>query len=236
MRPILNIYQIYYGFVMYKLSRDILKISIKHLMVISAIATLLMANISMTTTMNANAFNFGSKIQDVNDGSIDTDSLFSCVGAAIQCINTNQDNNNVVANNTEETPILPPSGQLGTLIVIKEVQCESTTPPVSCEEIDSNFEPQDFIITVTGQNPNPSQFGGSSSGTEVTLEPGSYEVTEDITGVDGKIYTEDDNGNTISGIFVNVLDGQIILSEDCSGTIEAGETRTCTITNPIRLL
>ena len=53
-----------------------------------------------TTTMNANAFNFGLKSNDVNSGSIDTDSLFSCVGAAIQCINTNQDNNNEVANNT----------------------------------------------------------------------------------------------------------------------------------------
>ena len=43
--------------------------------------------------MNANAFNFGLISDDINTGSIDTDSLFSCVGAAITCINSNQDNN-----------------------------------------------------------------------------------------------------------------------------------------------
>ena len=68
--------------------------SLKPLMVISAIATLLMAAMSVSTITNANAFNFGLKSKDVNDGSIDTDSLFSCVGAAIACVNTNQNNNN----------------------------------------------------------------------------------------------------------------------------------------------
>ncbi len=69
-----------------------------------AIASLLVLSFNLQTNMNsnmnANAFNFGLKSEDVNSGSIDTDSLFSCVGAAIQCINTNQENNNVVANNT----------------------------------------------------------------------------------------------------------------------------------------
>lgn len=58
---------------------------------------------------------------------------------------------------------------------------------------DSNFESQDFIITITGQNPDPFQFGGSLSGTKVTLNPGFYEVTEDISGVDGRIVVENDN-------------------------------------------
>jgi hypothetical protein len=77
------------------------KKSLKPLLTISAIATLLIAAMSLTTTPNANAsFNFGLKSKDVNTGSIDTDSLFSCVGAAINCVNTNQNNNNEVVNNT----------------------------------------------------------------------------------------------------------------------------------------
>jgi tellurite resistance protein TehA-like permease len=55
-RLILNIYQIYYEFIMFK---DGLKKSTKHLMMISAIATLLITVMGITTTTNANAFNFG---------------------------------------------------------------------------------------------------------------------------------------------------------------------------------
>ena len=84
------------------------KKSLKPLLTISAIATLLIAAMSLTTTTNANAFNFGLKSEDINDGSIDTDSLFSCVGAAINCINTNQNNNNEIANNTAVIPVPGP--------------------------------------------------------------------------------------------------------------------------------
>ena len=93
---------------------------------------------------------------------------------------------------------------------------------------------QDFIITVAGQNANPSQFGEYSSALEVTLDPGFHEITEDFSVIEG-IVTEDDNGNIISAVLINVLDGQITFSEDCSGTIEADETKTCTITNPVRI-
>jgi len=37
--------------------------------------------------------------------------------------------------------------------------------------------PSDFTIRVTGTNPSPNSFPGSSSGTSVTLNPGRYEVT-----------------------------------------------------------
>ena len=68
--------------------------------------------------------------------------------------------------------------------------------------------PSDFTISVTGTDVSPSSFSGSSSGTLVTLDAGSYNVTE--TGPSG--YT---------GSF----------SADCSGTISLGESKTCTITN-----
>src|SRR4051812_23351980 len=42
-----------------------------------------------------------------------------------------------------------------------------------------NKKPSDFTITVTGNDPSPSSFSGSSSGTSVTLRAGNYKVTED---------------------------------------------------------
>jgi hypothetical protein len=86
---------------MNKFNKHTVKKSIKPLMMISVIATLLIAAMGTTASnMNASAFNFGLKSNDVNDWSISTNSLFSCVGAAINCVNTNEGNNNVVANNT----------------------------------------------------------------------------------------------------------------------------------------
>ena len=66
-----------------------------------------------------------------------------------------------------------------------------------------------FTINVTGTNASPASFPGAASpGTTVTLEPGDYSVDEaEVSG-----YTKS-------------------LGTDCSGSIAAGETKTCTITN-----
>ncbi|ALI37237.1 hypothetical protein NMY3_03050 [Candidatus Nitrosocosmicus oleophilus] len=122
-----------------------------------------------------------------------------------------------------------------TLIVTKIVTCQDDNIFTDCEDVDSNFEPQDFMITVADKDQDSTTFGGSSSGTVVTLEPGSYSVTEDFSGV-GKIVTVDDIGNRLrSPITIFVNSPAITLSGDCSGTIAAGETKTCTITNPVIL-
>ncbi|HEX5978075.1 MAG TPA: hypothetical protein VFY68_12405, partial [Nitrososphaeraceae archaeon] len=89
--------------------------------------------------------------------------------------------------------------QLGTLVVTKKVVNEGG----------SDKKPSDFTITVSGNNPTPSSFAGSSSGTTITLNPGRYSVTE----------------NLLSGYTSSMIG-------DCSGTIDnAGETHECTITN-----
>jgi YVTN family beta-propeller protein len=72
-----------------------------------------------------------------------------------------------------------------------------------------NKKPSDFTITITGNDPSPSSFSGSSSGTSVTLRPGSYKVIE----------TERPSGYTTR------------YSSGCSGTLDAGQTEDCTITN-----
>jgi hypothetical protein len=68
----------------------------------------------------------------------------------------------------------------------------------------------DFTMSVTGGNVQPSSSfpGAESPGTEVTLDAGSYSVSE--TGPAG--YTSS-------------------FSADCTGTIGVGETKTCTVTN-----
>jgi hypothetical protein len=68
----------------------------------------------------------------------------------------------------------------------------------------------DFSMSTGGTNANPADgFAGEESpGTTVTLDAGSYNVTE--TGPSG--YTA-------------------LFSTDCSGSIAVGETKTCTVTN-----
>ena len=66
-----------------------------------------------------------------------------------------------------------------------------------------------FTLDSGGANDSPDNFAGAESpGTEVTLDAGSYDVTE--TGPSG--YTAS-------------------FSADCSGTIANGQTKTCTVTN-----
>jgi hypothetical protein len=86
----------------------------------------------------------------------------------------------------------------GTLVITEKVVNEGA----------GNKKPSDFIITVHGNNPSPSSFPGSSSGTAVKLEMGMYSVTE--TGPSGY-------NSTLSG--------------DCSGGMMSVETKNCTITN-----
>jgi hypothetical protein len=241
-RPILNIYQIYYEFIMFKVSRDGLKKSTKHLMVISAIATLLIVAMGITTTINANAFNFGLLSKDDNLGSIDTNSLFSCVGAAINCVNENEENNNVIANNNEETPIPPPPPEEpGTLTVIKTVTCSSSGGEPSNEAVcdyainqSPNFpDASDYAITVTGNNPNPSNFAGSNTPVDVTLEAGDYTVSEVLFST-GPIQTELDATSIVTDtIFTGDCTEDAPISQSAEGTIDAGESQTCNIENQI---
>jgi hypothetical protein len=86
----------------------------------------------------------------------------------------------------------------GTLVVTEKVVNEGG----------GNKKPSDFTITVHGNNPSPSSFPGSPSGTAVKLQMGMYSVTE--TGPSGY-------NSTLSG--------------DCSGGMMSVETKNCTITN-----
>ena len=86
----------------------------------------------------------------------------------------------------------------GTLVVTEKVVNEGG----------GNKKPSDFTITVHGNNPSPSSFPGSPSGTAVKLQMGMYSVTQ--TGPSSY-------NSTLSG--------------DCSGGMMSVEIRNCTITN-----
>ncbi|OGD67319.1 hypothetical protein A2442_00945 [Candidatus Campbellbacteria bacterium RIFOXYC2_FULL_35_25] len=66
--------------------------------------------------------------------------------------------------------------------------------------------PSNFMINIAGTNVSSSSFAGSASGVDVTLNTGSYEVTE-----------------------INLPGYSQSSSVGCSGTIVNGETKTCTI-------
>lgn len=68
-----------------------------------------------------------------------------------------------------------------------------------------------FTMHVAGQNPSQTSFPGAETpGTTISIDPGAYNVTEDIPV--GTNYSQSS-------------------SPDCTGTIAAGDSKTCTITN-----
>ena len=71
-----------------------------------------------------------------------------------------------------------------------------------------NLGPADFTNTVIASSPNPSTFAGSASGVSVTVNVGGYLIAQTPRAE----YTTS-------------------MSAECSGTIAAGEKKTCTITN-----
>lgn len=118
--------------------------------------------------------------------------------------NTNQSSSSFSSQIPSSSFVQPSNGdsnnasQPGTLLITKQV----------INDGGGEAEPSDFTITVDGNNPNPSSFDGSSSGTSVSLEPGSYSITESSL----PEYTSSKSG-------------------DCAGSLSTGETKQCTITN-----
>lgn len=110
----------------------------------------------------------------------------------------------------QSTPSVPESEpETAELTVVKLVTCDFINLP-----LDLCPSPDEFTMNVEGNNPSPSSFPGSSAGTVVTLEPGQYEVTEVAPPTPPGV--EFDGGT---------------FSADCTSDINAGESKTCTITN-----
>src|ERR687897_2632952 len=96
--------------------------------------------------------------------------------------------------------------------LIKPLPSELTIVTQVNNEGGGKKNPSDFTIQVDGNNPNPSSFPGDSDGTIVKLDQGKYSVSE-----------SEQSGYTVGK------------SASCSGTINPGQTKTCTITNTYNL-
>ena len=68
----------------------------------------------------------------------------------------------------------PPPATTETLTVIKNVDCQADNQ--ICEH--NPIQPSNFTVVIDGNNPSQNNFPGSSTGTDVELEPGAYNVTE----------------------------------------------------------
>src|SRR5829696_5925433 len=157
------------------------------------------------------------------------------VNAELCPAGTDLENVYVLNGTTAESCNLSPSEPNATLAVTKTVTCtpNDTFPQsaAACETILNSVPPSLFNITVTGNNPNPSEFPGSSVPVNVTLGAGDYEVTEEVPFVippqAGVTTTRTTNfaGNCTD---VNPID---TLSTEATGTIEAGESQICEISN-----
>jgi hypothetical protein len=104
-------------------------------------------------------------------------------------------------------PSPEPPERTATLIVKKAVVNNFGFPQISAA---------DWVMHVNGNNPSPTDFPGSTAGVTVFLAPGPYAVTEDYSNhppdPDVGLYTQS-------------------FSQDCVGTISAGESKECIVTN-----
>jgi hypothetical protein len=148
------------------------------------------------------------------------------------CINNN--NNTVVE---EEEPLVPTTA---TLKVTKQINCEDQIEG-DCDDLLELVNENDYIFQVEGNNPDPSSpFPGSSTGTDVTLGPGDYVVSETVgETLDEDIQTFSDNhpGRIIASFspsFTGDCTGTGFF--EATGTIAAGESQTCNVINAFSII
>jgi hypothetical protein len=189
---------------------------------------------------DATAYSYGSGNGNYGSESSGSENDFRFI-----CINNN--NNTVVRGGEEEEPPVPPTPppvESTNLNVIKNVECTATVGNPSneavCAYVLENILPSDYQIFVTGigNNPNPSEFPGSSTGTNVQLEAGGYIITEelasteqlqtDLTALGVSTHTTVAQGSDCVPFF-----NQNFVFQNANGTISNGESQTCSITNTI---
>ena len=189
----------------------------------SALSTLLTGE-----EADASAYSYGSGTGNYGSGQSSSENDFRFI-----CINNN--NNIVVGGREGGGNVIEPTA---TLAVTKTVTCtpNDTFPPAAaaCQFIRSNVLPSSFNIVVTGNEPHPSEIAGSNDPVIVNLGAGNYEVTEDVplfVPPGGNLITR--TTSFAEGcIDVDPNDPQ---STEAAGTIEAGESQTCNISNDYRV-
>ena len=121
----------------------------------------------------------------------------------------------------------PPPVETETLTVIKNTQCQAYS--AICEQ--NPIHPSNFTLVIEGNNPSQNNFPGSSSpGTNVELEPGPYNVTEQgldpVTPVICSTMGFETGSDLGDDLFICTN-----FSDECEGDIIIGNPQTCTIEN-----
>lgn len=131
----------------------------------------------------------------------------------------------------------PPEGA-AQLNVTKNIDCISTGGNPSneaiCGFVGVEVIPEDFTITVTGNDPIPSSFGAIDSGTLVTLGADAYSISEDS-------FNELENLKNTLG--TDNMTFELSVSDNCSidssgtvvGNINSGEQQTCGLLNTVNV-
>lgn len=161
----------------------------------------------------------------------------------LDCI-INNNNNNIAGDGNQTTQ------PKATLNVTKNVTCTyifgAVVPELACGLLEDRITENQFLIEVTDDNPIPSQFPGSESGTIVTLGAGNYVVSEtpDVAAIQADIDYLVQQFEGQSGGIDYTITPQVSFTGDCTdvnpnnpqsteatGTIGDGESQTCNIEN-----
>jgi hypothetical protein len=139
----------------------------------------------------------------------------------------------LVANNSQ--------GQQATVIVSKVVRCDSSLGIPSddsvCQFVLENVDANQFDLVVTGNNPNVTSFQGSANGTNISLDPGNYTISETLfdtmdienqLGESAVVTILTDSSGDCSSQF-----NQVDTFQEAKGTISNSELQSCEIINTV---
>jgi hypothetical protein len=141
----------------------------------------------------------------------------------------------VVANTTQ--------GQQASITVTKIVRCDSSLGIPSddsiCQFVLENVDSNQFNLVVTGNNPNITSFQGSANGTNISISPGNYAVSEtpfDTMDIENQLgetaivtILTDSNGDCTSQY------NQVDTFQEAKGMISNNELQSCEIINTINV-
>ena len=141
----------------------------------------------------------------------------------------------IVANTTQ--------GQQASVTVTKIVRCDSSLGIPSddsvCQFVLENVDSNQFNLVVTGNNPNITSFQGSANGTNISIGPGNYTVSEtpfDTMDIENQLgetaivtILTDSNGDCISQF------NQVDTFQEANGIISNNELQSCEIINTINV-
>ena len=149
----------------------------------------------------------------------------------------------IINNNNNIEQINPPSDiqDESNLVVNKDVSCQpgdnNFLSARACLDLNAGapdaqprITPDNFTITVTGNNPIPSQFEGSIIPVIVNLGIGDYQVSETADSSVATTITSIEQANGVD------ITQSVLFSGDCDaltgeGTIEEGEIQICHVQN-----